>query len=431
MEDTDNKNRFNELVKKYLPVASIILLTFLLMVFFRSHKRSISKLIEEGKNNLISFYAQNLKPLFASTEITNEDVFNFALYKSLPIDKDNKKLLLVSHEGEDNRVFEVKPASYVPFTNNYERFTNYLELSPDEKNRVDSILGAYKKEIYLSVLKSDQNAIAINPQLGDLQKAVLADLIAFSEKVDKNKTYEIFPLNNKTFNVENLRSFALSAKEIPNNDYIFITPDTVFQTEFKIDTKAIEKLSDIDLNKHLAANNMKDNIRIDIGFDNTRRNREKIRIKPGTGISHQLDSNKIRVIVPIPRIPTIHYTRIEDSIKVNLEKAADKLKMLSFKWESAYKEHPRGDVNNPPRPPRRGEPIQFHFNFNPEEFAKHATEIAKGNFKDWEKFGMAMDSLGKKFGKTFSDSLKKEIKNIERTVRIKPSVNINPRDTVK
>ncbi|MBS3945759.1 MAG: hypothetical protein KGZ42_09700 [Melioribacter sp.] len=431
MEETNSKNRFNESVKRYLPVASIILLTFLLMVFFRFHKRSISKLIEEGKNNLISFYAQNLKPLFASTEITNEDVFNFALYQSLPIDKDNKKLLLVSHEGADNRVFEVKPASYIPYTDNYERFADYLELSPDEKYRVDSILGAYKKEIYLSVLKSDQNAIAINPQLGDLQKAVLADLIAFSEKVNRNKTYEIFPIKNKTFNVENLRSFAISAKEIPNNDYIFITPDTVFQTEFKFDTKAIEKLSDIDLNKHLAANNMKDNFRIEVDFDNTRKNREKIRIKPGTGIFHQMDSNKVRVIVPIPKIPTIHYTRIEDSIKVNLEKTTDKLKMLSFKWESGSKEHPRGDVNNPPRPPRRGEPIQFHFNFNPEEFAKYAANIAKGNFKDLEKFGMVMDSLGKKLEKTFSDSLKREIKNYERAMRKKQSVNINPRDTVK
>ena len=112
--NNENTNRFRDLAKKYLPVSSLILLTILLMIFFRYKKNDIGRLIESGKENLISFYAQNLKPLFATTDISNEDVFNFALYQSIPIDKQNNKILTVTNQDADNQVYEIKPTVYNP-----------------------------------------------------------------------------------------------------------------------------------------------------------------------------------------------------------------------------------------------------------------------------------------------------------------------------
>ncbi|MEW6506620.1 MAG: hypothetical protein AB1432_02615 [Bacteroidota bacterium] len=426
-----NKNKFSELTKKYMPLAGIILLTLLLMIFFRFDKRNINGLIEEGKNNLAALYAKNLKPLFVSTEITNEDVFNFAIYQSLPIDKESNKLLLVSNEGKDNRVFEFKPAAYNPFTNNYERFVDYLELTSEQRLKVDSILGTYKKEIYLSVLKSDKNAIAINPQLSNLQKAALADLIAFSEKINKDKTLQLLTLGDNIFNVEQLRSYAATAKEILDNEYIFITPDTVFRTEFKIDTRGIEKLSNIDLNKHIVANNIKDNFKIEFKLDNHKKVKEKKRINPEAEIYHHVDSSIVKIVIPLPKISSEHYSQINDSIKINLEKAADRLKMLSIKWETVTNDYQKRSDTNIPGYSKRGEPIQFHFNFDPGAFAKYAENIAKGNYKDLEKFGIILDSAALQFGKNFSDSLIKKIKNPDREMRKKRVVNAAPKETLK
>lgn len=432
MEESNNKYSFSTLYKKYLPIISIILLTFLLMVIFKNNKRNINRLIEQSKNNLVSFYSQNLKPLFASTEITNEDVFNFALYQTLPIDKDNKKLLLVSNEDNNKQVFEVKAASYVPYTNNYERFIDYLGLKPDQKYSADSILGAYKKEIYLSVLKSDKNAIAINPQLGDLQKAVLADLIAFSEKVNPPKTYQLFPLNDKSINVEKLTSFANLNKENTNKDFIFITPDTVFQTVCEIDTKAFDKLSNIDLNRHLEVSDLKNNIRINVGPGKRMDPKQKNKLRTESNIMHQFDSNIVKVIVPIPRIPEINHAQINDSIKVKLERAADILKMYSIKWESESRRLDKRMESREARPPKRGEPIQFHFNFDPEAFAKHAIDFSQGDLKGLEKFGVKADSFARALEKTISDSIKKAIKFQQGiNIRKKERVDTGFKDGIK
>jgi len=410
MNDLNNKYSFNELIRKYIPLVGIILLTFLLMIFFKSNKNRISRLIEEGKNNLVAFYTQNLKPLFASTEITNEDVFNFALYQTLPLDKDKKKLLLVSEESNNNQIFEVKDATYIPYTNNYERFTDYLGLNSDQIYRVDSILGAYKKEIYLSVLKSDNNAIAINPKLSDLQKAILADLIAFSEKVNPPKTYNLFPLNEKSININNLISFANLTKEKANNDFIFITPDTVFQTKCEIDAKAFDKLPNNDLNKNLIVGNLRDNFHIKIDLSKPSSSRQKD-AKYDPRFFHQVDSNIVRVIVPMPKVPQISYPKFDDSIKVKLEQTADRLKMYSVKWDMDPKTNPERRGRPGPKPLKRGEQFQFHFNFDPEALAKHAVNFSRGNYQNWDKLGVKADSFAKFLEKTISDSLKKSIRN--------------------
>ncbi|MDQ7818316.1 MAG: hypothetical protein RDU14_14915 [Melioribacteraceae bacterium] len=407
MQEQNKSDRIKELIKGYLPVAALILLTIFLMIFFRYHKRGLSRLIEEGKNNLVSFYAQNLKPLFATTEISNEDVFNFALYQSLPIDKINKKVLLVSSEEEGSQVFEIKPASYNPDTYNYERFVGFLNLNPEQKLIADSILGAYKKEIYLSILMNDKNTIAINPKLSDLQQAVLADLLAFSEKVSSEKTYELFPNQYKLFSRADIKSFASKTKDLPRGDYIFITPDTVFQTECTIDSKEFDKLMDIDLNKQIALQGYK-NLKVDVHISNLEKKAEKSLKEDESKFWHQMDSNLVQVVIPIPKIREAGSISINDSVRIKLKKASDKLKMFTVKWEDQNKKlHSKVHVS-PPKPPSKGEALQFQFNIDPGAFTRQAVEMAlKGNYKDLEKLGIRMDSIAKAFEKSLNDSLKR------------------------
>ncbi len=79
------------------------------------------------------------------TEITNEDVFNFALYQTLPIDKIENKVLRISEiDGETN--YEVIPNSYKESTENYQNFINYMGFSGEQKNKLDSILESYQPE---------------------------------------------------------------------------------------------------------------------------------------------------------------------------------------------------------------------------------------------------------------------------------------------
>ncbi|HOI30629.1 MAG TPA: hypothetical protein PLZ15_12805 [Melioribacteraceae bacterium] len=406
MQELNENKNLKEYIKKYLPVSSLIILTLFLMIFFRYNKRDINRLIEEGKNNLVSFYAQNLKPLFATTEISNEDVFNFALYQSLPIDKENNRVLLVSDEISGNQVYEIKPSTFIPNTYNYNNYTDFFELSPGDKLKADSILNTYKKEIYLSVLTNEKNALAINPKLGELQKAVLADLIAFSEQVNYEKANKLFQMQNKLLSGKNLTTFTASAKEFPGNDYIFITPDTVLQTEFEFDTREFDKLKDLELDLKLAEDKLK-NIRIQYEPPKPDRHPKRT-VKGERRFVHQFDSSFVKVVIPFDEITAYSSAVLSDSIKANLKKAANKLRMLTVNWEDQKHNYTGKSPIPPPKPPKNKESLEFQLNFNPQAFAKQAIEmVSKGNIEDWEKFGARMDSIAKAFEKQFSDSVKK------------------------
>mgnify|MGYP000896189243 FL=1 len=85
--DTKDKNN----VRVRTTVVGLILLTIGLMIIFKNNSSNLKDLPDD----LISFYAKNLKPLFYQTSITEEDIFNFALYQNIPIDKQNNKLLQI------------------------------------------------------------------------------------------------------------------------------------------------------------------------------------------------------------------------------------------------------------------------------------------------------------------------------------------------
>lgn len=430
MQEVNENKTLKDFIKKYLPVSSLIILTIFLMIFFRYNKRDINRLIEEGKNNLVSFYAQNLKPLFATTEISNEDVFNFALYQSLPIDKENNRVLLVSDEMSGNQVYEIKPSTFIPNTYNYDSYADFLELSPRDKLKADSILNTYKKEIYLSVLTNEKNALAINPKLGELQKAVLADLIAFSEQVNYEKANKLFQMQNKLLSGKNLTTFTTSAKEFPGNNYIFITPDTVLHTEFEIDTREFDKLKDLELDRKVAEEKLKS---IKIEYEPERNDRYSKRgvKRVERKFVHQFDSNFVKVVIPFDEITGYSSAVFNDSIKANLKKAADKLRMLTVDWED-QKHHYSGKAPvPPPKPPRNKESLEFQLNFNPQAFAKQALEmVSKGNIEDWEKLGAKMDSMAKAFEKQLTDSVKKrKIQYLNEPMSRKIKNKVVPKDS--
>lgn len=406
------KSKIKENIFKYFPVSALVMLTILLMLFFKYNKRDINRLLEKGKDNLLAFYSENLKPLFASTEISNEDVFNFALYESLPIDKEKNKVLLLSNQESGNLVYEIKPSAFNPNTRNYESFVDYLELGKDEKKIADSILSSYKQEIYLSVLTNEKNAVAINPKLNELQKAVLADLLTFADKVNEKKTSELFHSEKKFFADNKLSSYSVAAKEIPHSDFIFITPDTVFQNWIKVDLKEFDRMKHEELRKKTAENNL-NNINI-----NTER--KKIRIgqrkseKPAISYFELHDSSLIKIVVPVTELALKSVQFQNDSIKFDLEKAAEKLREFTEKWEQ------RNQVMSNVQPskkslkiPKPGPPLKFIYNF------------FSDRIKNIEEYKMKADSLTKELEKNFRDSTMKVEKHFSSATNRKRIIEKN------
>ena len=388
-------------VRKYFPFVLLIFLTISLMFFFKHNKRDINKMIEEGKNNLLSFYAENLKPLLYQTEISDEDVFNFALYNTLPLDKDRNKILEISGDQPGNNTFVIKTTGYNPNTKNYETFVKYMGMNDAEKDEADSILNSYKKEIYSSILVNEKNTYAVNPKLGEIQQAVLADLVTYAQKINQSKSRDLFA---EHFNYNDKNEFAniiSSAKKIPQNEYLLITPDTVARSYFKWDREKFNQhLSDIEKSKFEMAPSEPN---LDIEFEGTNQKRRDKKILPHTAISFDTDSNHFKIVVSDESSMNLPKA-INEKIRIKLNEAANKMKKISIQFG-----HGKYDAKNSGRP-NIPEPPEIII--NPYEIVNKTLEmLSKTGVQDWEKFGSQMDSLSRMFNPYMEDSLKKKIQD--------------------
>lgn len=387
--------------KKFVPYIILFLLTIALMFFFKYNKRDIGRIIEAGKNNLLAL-AKNLKPLLFETEINNEDVFNFALYQSIPLDKGKNKVLLISKDEPGNNIFEIKLASYNQQTKNYDTFVKLLGLNEKQKAEADSILNSYKKEIYSSVLVNDKNTIAVNPRLPALQQAVLADLISFAQKVDETKSKELFPNAYKFYNNEKISNMIVSAKGIPNNEYILISPDTVARTYFNWDREKFNKhLADFEKSKSVGHPPMP---KYDFNFDvMPEKVKNKHSVAAESDYSFKLDSNLFKVVIPPETINGLT-NMISDTIRIKLNEVAKQLKNISIPTYIAH-----GKSYKPPKAPaspHTGSEEQIKL-VDPYEIVNKTLEmLSKQDFSKLEEFGAKMDSIaGNKY--VAKDSLAK------------------------
>ncbi|MEW6196469.1 MAG: hypothetical protein AB1521_15065 [Bacteroidota bacterium] len=399
-----NANNLKEFIKRYAPVSGFVLLTVVLMIFFRLNKKDIGRLIEEGKKNLISFYAQNLKPLLVKTEISNEDVFNFALYQSIPIDKEKNRVLIISDQQNGSQVYEIKPVELNTSTDNYKRFVDFLRLDDTQKHKADSILNGYKKELYLSVFTNDKNTVAVNPKVGDLQKAVLADLVNFAQNVNPEKANELFTDQFSRYDKNKLTDFASSAKELPQNEYIFFTPDTVFKSLAKINQEELlRELNDVELNKAKVLKTIGD---VQLQIDINKQIQKGLEAAQGV-VSMALDTNFYCAVVP--PVPNINVAYSHDSVRVKLDRVTEKLKQFSVKFDKNLIKNGKQPPPKIPAPATPEKPIQFNFSYyDPTAIAEQALKmVAKQNIKDWEKFGAKMDSIGRAMGDSIEKSLKR------------------------
>jgi hypothetical protein len=395
MEGNPSKKKSKaDSAKKYLPYIILLLLTVILMLFFKHHKQEINSMLEEGKKNLISFYTSNLKPLFTQTEISNEDLFNFALYRSLPLDKEKNRVLVLNDDNNGNMEYVIKSAVFNPSTNNYGTFTKYLGLNRTQKEKADSILNSYKKEIYASIFINDKSTIAVNPKINELQQAILADLISFAQKIDRSKTEEIFHQSFSGYDGQKMANLIRSARRNPKDEFILITPDTVARTNFSWNQQNFNNQLE-DFEKHKVKESRDFDFKIDLapeikGADHALPKNFKF----------TLDSNMSKVVLPMD---VTKITRmIGDSLRVKLNEVAKNLKRIS---RNMRKNEARG--KNSAMLALPGIPLIV----NPYDLVSKTFEaLSKSDFKGLQKLGEKFDSLARSHNGKGLDSLKQKIR---------------------
>lgn len=78
------------------------------MVVLKVNPKLIDNIVEQQKSNLAGFYKENLQPLLYAADLTNEDIFNFAVYQELPLDSANQQILKLGFDPAGTEFLRLK-----------------------------------------------------------------------------------------------------------------------------------------------------------------------------------------------------------------------------------------------------------------------------------------------------------------------------------
>ena len=227
-------------LKKWLPISALTLITIGLMTILKFNPNLIDNIIEQQKSNIVGFYKENLKPLLYAANLTNEDIFNFALYQELPLDSANQQVLKLGYDPAGTEYFEIKNASDFDQVNNLQKFIVALKLNDDEADMIDSIIGSYSDKISSLVLVNDKNSVAINPNIWNTRKIILADILSFAQRHADHNYSRILPTQIAQFDNPSIVKWVNEAKALKDDQYIFCTSDSIFKEAYDFD---MEKFS--------------------------------------------------------------------------------------------------------------------------------------------------------------------------------------------
>ncbi len=323
-------------LRNFYPVVGIIALSIMLMVVLKYNPGFINNIVEKQKSNISDFYKQNLKPLLYAADLTNEDIFNFAFYHQLPLDNSKHQYLYLGSGPNGNKYFEIKNSNQSIAGNNLEKFIKGLNLNTAQRRQVDSILSSYADNLQSQVLVNEKNTVAINPNIWNFNKALVADLISFAARANKQKMRNVLPAGFENyFNSSSIARFVNEVNSTNNNKYIFITPDTIFSDSFYFDkSKFNEQMKK--LNEEMSKMNKENgNFVFNFHLDS---NLVRLNNLPSMNdFKIFFDSNSCQIHLPqiiVPHIPVKDF----DSIAANLGRAGDMFnKMFSFDFPDINK----------------------------------------------------------------------------------------------
>jgi hypothetical protein len=321
-------------IKKWLPVTGIVVFTLSLMLILKFNPRFLENMVEEQKTNLAGFYKENLKPLLFAADLNNEDIFNFAFYNKLPLDNTKKQYLQLGSDSSGKEYFEIRTAGNENNDDNFQKFVQTLDMNDSQKSKFDSIMSGYAEQLQSQVLVNNKNTVAINHNLWNYRKAIAADILNFAKLSNVKAVNEVMPALFK-FETPDVEKMVSSVKSADDNEYIFVTPESLFVGTFEFNKKEFQK--DMDKFREGMQRSMEDfrNNRaemqeagVKLKLDSTIAMLRKVP-KTGKNINIFVDSNLCRVHLNNIFIPKIKLPDM-DSLEGMINEATKQVRAFSF-----------------------------------------------------------------------------------------------------
>ena len=235
MASIEGQKNESSRIKRWMPATALAMVTIVVMIVMKFNPGLLDQMWENQKVAIAGFYKENLQPVLVAANLTNEDVFNFAFNNELPLDDTRKQYLLLGYDDAGKEFFEIRSSDQKVDRGSYKEFISAMNLDDKQKQTVDSIIGSYSKALESQVLVNEKNTIAINPNLWNLRKAIFADLLVASEKLNKIKFDRIIPEGITEAEKLVVVNTVAKLKNNPGDQYIFVTPDSIFEDFYQFD----------------------------------------------------------------------------------------------------------------------------------------------------------------------------------------------------
>lgn len=300
---------------KWSPAVSLALLTVAIMVFLNFNPDIIKDLVEEQKSNIAGFYKENLQPLLFTSDINNEDIFNFAMYKQLPLDKQSNQYLQLGYDKQGKEYVEIKNIETPQNENNFESFIKALDLNQIQRKQIDSIIERYAEELGNQILVNENKTVAINSNLWNYQRAIQSDLFAFAENSNRNEFRKFVPSSVSLVRNPKVVEAVNSIRTTKNKNYIFLTPDSIFSEPLEFDLEKFR--SGIkELEKRLEKQNTKlQKLQVNLNYDSTWKDLNGKHSKHSS-FNIYIDSNICRINIPKIDIPNFQIPDFDSLVGV-------------------------------------------------------------------------------------------------------------------
>jgi hypothetical protein len=238
--------------RKYLPIASVVgVLAFValgvtlfiqrepLMQYLSEKSAAVQEAYESG------ILKGSVMPLFAN--IGNDDVLQYALFGTLRLDKESETALRVDEGSAEGYRIEVgltgeQATPTVTVDDLYEE----LRPSVVQAVLIDSVLGEARKQIEQAVFYSENNALAIDPELTRLNRMVLTRIAAVLAPAQRDRFDKFLQTRNASYAIAEGDVPMPPATPIPPGvgpghpkDFIVITPDSFIVAELDFDVDSI------------------------------------------------------------------------------------------------------------------------------------------------------------------------------------------------
>lgn len=384
---------------KYLPFAGLFMLTAILMIVFKTSD-STNDAFRQGKNAIIGFYTNNLIPIFDKNEITNEDIFNFAMYSSIPLDKEQNRILKIGDDGSGSKYFQVKAGEYVAGTTNLKRFEKFLLLDEKQTEDLNELLDSYRTELYSTVLQNDNNTFAVDPNIEILRKSIAAELYQFAGQANSERTRYLVHEKKPDISqdIKQLKSSLAESEKRSKTNFIFFGPDTIFSQQCDVDKEEMKKLA----RANAVVNAKASSTSSSTSAVASARNSKGVRV---------ISKPEVPAITPVDNISGLNMAVIEDDSKViiprgvfvdnfignnhalgfSLDSLTNTINTFTFNITSDSSNYMKLEFGED------GNSYRFKMDFDIydiNEIVEAASEIANdGNVEKWENFGAAFDSM--------------------------------------